>query len=51
MVEQFVKGALGASDWAYVLDGGRMVASGAKVEMLKSSIVEDIYIGKLGYRH
>ena len=44
-IEQNVQAALGASHRGYLLESGRMVASGPAREMLESEMVRKVYLG------
>ena len=45
LVEQFAKSALEVSDYAYVMERGRIVAEGAPAELLKDKRVLAAYLG------
>jgi branched-chain amino acid transport system ATP-binding protein len=45
MVEQNARQALKVADWAYVMEGGRVVANGPADELARSSQIQEIYLG------
>jgi branched-chain amino acid transport system ATP-binding protein len=48
LVEQDVATALELSDYAFVMDRGRIVRHGSSAELISDPMVQEAYIGSLG---
>lgn len=51
LVEQNARLALEISDYAYVIDGGRIILSGPSAELKHDPRVIDAYFGKFAQKH